>query len=211
MARKPKPSTQREVAAPVNESQVFVARNVLTPELCAAIIPRFKWTGSLGPAGFGNRCTQGHAWQVGDLPAEARSEREVFEVLFRQLLEADVLPLKLEQVASWRGWASATPAGVEIRRHGHDADFVRCVYLGVPEDAEPLEFVQGGPLIELPPRPAVLEPYVDPPATVVESVVPEVGMVLQWPSSLEHRVLAGPLRAGERTCAAWNITLRRAA
>lgn len=188
MARRSKASTPKADAKPAanppSEYGVFVSRSVLTPELCAAIIPRFKWTGSLGPAGPGNRCTQGHTWRAGEPRAAQGEHGWVFEELFAQLMAEGVLPLQLDQVESYRAWASATPAGVEIRRHAHDADVVVTCYLAAQVDPEPLVFANG------------------------ESVYPEPGLVLQWPSSLEHWVPSGERRPGERTCAAWNITLR---
>jgi hypothetical protein len=174
---------------------VRIARGALTREHCDLVVPRFRWTGSLGPAGPGNRCTQGHSWHVGDAPADpASTERGLFEELFRQLLQLGVLPLQLDQVESYRAWASSTPAGVEIKPHAHDGDVVVAVYLATPDDGEPLMFDD---------EPSSVQDY-------ARAVFLEPGLALQWPSSLKHWVPAGSSRAGERTCAVYNVTLRRA-
>jgi hypothetical protein len=170
---------------------VHVAHGALTPELCAAILPRLRWTGSLGPAGNGNRATDSIAWRPGE-----RSPNVLVE-LFDQLVALRVLPLERESVDLVRGWASSTPAGVPIAAHAHDGDVVVAVYLAAPEDPEPLDFIQamewqgGAPTYH-----------------ICKRVYPEPGLVLMWPSLLEHRVTAGERRAGARTCCVWNVTLR---
>lgn len=175
---------------------VFVIRGALTPEHCALVVPRFVWTGSLAPAGPGNKCTQGSVWEPGCF-------RTDLTCLFEHVViatENKGLPFMLNDVQNARGWGSSTPAGVPIAAHAHDGDLVLCVYLDLPELPEPLE----------------VEPadYVCTKALGITraedgwvGVAPEIGMVLCWPSSHQHRVPAGYLRGGERVCAVWNVTL----
>lgn len=115
---------------------------------------------------------------------------EVLEVMLATLPEG---PWAVE----W--WMNRTPETAAIGAHAHRGEWSGLLYVGLPEDPAPLEFV-GRRQIDRSPaalrREFGFDPGSDTVAEVEESVEVRVGRLIVWPANRLHAVEARPAPEG---------------